>query len=124
MAREGNHSATLTVKGNARSADRELQALAQRQGKFEANIDRTNAALAKQADRLNRAHAAGKKHANTTARVSGAFLAAGGYVAAATAADVSSTTTAAAAATATASPPTPHLTHQSPRSTTPHRLPR
>ncbi|MGH1344330.1 MAG: hypothetical protein ACRBN8_22415 [Nannocystales bacterium] len=60
MAREGNHSATLTVKGNARSANREVQALAQRTDKFERSVERSNVALDKQAAKLARASKAGQ----------------------------------------------------------------
>ena len=83
MAREGQHSATLTVKGNARSANKEMQALANRQHEFERSIERTNIQLDKQARKMNRAGKAGKAGAGGVSGLTGALVGAGGYVAAA-----------------------------------------
>lgn len=86
MAREGQHSATLTVKGNSRSANRDLQALAQRQHKFERSIEQTNIALDKQARKQAKAANAGKGMRGSIGGMTTALSSAGGYVAAAAAA--------------------------------------
>lgn len=53
MAREGQHVARVTVKGDTKSADRELAALAKREAELEKQLVATNRRLAEQDQKLN-----------------------------------------------------------------------
>jgi hypothetical protein len=69
MAAEGQHRARLVVQGDARGATRELNDMVKQQTKLERELERANAALAKQGDGLTRNERAAKSAAAAEARL-------------------------------------------------------